>query len=243
MKTILIRMKHRASINSGPERRTRGRETLLGVLTLAAALTLFLLLTAALCRPLAGLLSNPPKLRAAVLRRGFWGTLLFWGLEVAQGFLPIPLEVTTVAAGYIFGPAAGLFLTVASVCSSTTLIFTLAKIFGRRFFLFLFPHGENPWILRNEKARAWAAWFVFLIPGLPKRLFIFSAALVPQKFSRFLLVSTAARIPVLLACSFGGGALGSGNYWKAAFLFCVVAVPAVLAFFIWHAATAKNRKP
>ncbi|WP_411677950.1 TVP38/TMEM64 family protein [Caproicibacter sp.] len=241
MKTILIRMKSRANGEAAPERRARRRETLLGALILAAALALFVLLTAALCRPLAGLLSDPARLRAVVRRRGAFGVLSFFGLEVAQGFLPLPLEVTTVAAGYLFGPFGGFLLTSASVLTSTTLLFTLAKLFGERFFLLLFPHGESPWILRDEKARRLATWTVFLVPGLPKRLFILSAALVPQRFSRFLAVSTLARVPALIFCSFGGHALGSGNYARAVLLLCVVAIPALAAFFIYRSATARKK--
>lgn len=242
MKSVLIHRKPRGGGRSGdfPGRRTRRRETLLGVLVVAAGLGLFVLLTAALCRPVAALLSDPDRMRAGVQQKGLFGVLMFFGLEVLQGFLPIPLEVTTVAAGYIFGPLGGFLLTAASVVCSTTLVFYLAKLFGERFFRLLFPSGKSPWILRDEKARGWATWIVFLVPGLPKRLFIFSAALVPQRFSNFLVISTLARMPVLLVCSFGGHALGSGDYGRAVLLLCAVAVPALAGFLVWRAATARR---
>lgn len=244
MKTILIRMKpHGAKrCEISPEQRARNRENLLGALILAAALVLFALLTAVLCRPLIGLLSNPSRLRAAVQSRGFSGLMLFFGIEVVQGFLPIPLELSTVAAGYLFGPLGGFLLTAVSVLCSTSLMFYCSKLFGKRFFLLLFPHGESPWILRDEKARGWTTWIVFLVPGLPKRLFIFSAALVPQSFSKFLLISTLARVPALLVCSFGGHALGSGDYAKAVLLLCAAAVPALAAFLIRRAAGRRKQK-
>jgi uncharacterized membrane protein YdjX (TVP38/TMEM64 family) len=240
LKTILIRMKPHGHTKKTPEQRAQQKENLLGVLILAAAFALFVLLTAALCRPVAGMLSDPARLRFTVLHRGVFGLLMFFGLEVFQGFLPIPLEVTAVAAGYVFGPLGGFLLTIISVAVSTTLIFTLAKLFGERFFLLLFPHGKSPWILRDEKARRFAAWIVFLIPGLPKRMFILSAALVPQRYSKFLAVCILARIPSLLVCSFGGHALGSGDYMQAALFLCAVAVPAVLAVLIYRAATARQ---
>ena len=232
LKTVLIHRKPR----------TRRGETLLGILVVAAGLALFILLTAALCRPVTALLSNPGLMRAAVQQKGFWGVLMFFGVEVLQGFLPIPLEVTTVAAGYIFGPLGGFLLTAASVLCSTALVFYLSKLFGERFFQFLFPRGKSPWILRDEKARGWATWIVFLVPGLPKRLFIFSAALVPQRFSDFLVISTLARMPALLVCSFGGHALGSGNYGRAVLLLCAVAVPAAAAFLIYRQATGRKNR-
>lgn len=246
MKSFLIRVKPHGAKHgrpaASPQQRARRRETLLGVLILAAGLALAVFLTATLCRPVTALLSDPGRMRGEVQRQGFFGLLLFFGIEVLQGFLPIPLEVTTVAAGYIFGPFGGFLLTAASVLCSTALVYSCSKLFGERFFLLLFPHGKSPWILRDEKARGWATWIVFLVPGLPKRLFIFSAALVPQKFSEFLVISTLARMPVLLVCSFGGHALGSGDYAKAVLLLCAVAVPAVAAFLIWRAATTRREK-
>lgn len=212
------------------------RERLLGVLVLAASAAVFVLLTAALCRAAAALLSDPALLREAVRRRGVFGVLAFLGLEVLQGFLPLPLEVTSVAAGYVFGRSGGFLLTLASAALSTAMIYYLAKIFGDRFFLLLFPHGGRTWVLRDDRVRGWVTWIVFLIPGTPKRLFILSAALVPQKFSKFLLVSTLARIPSLLICSFGGQALGSGNYGRAALLLLAVAVPAAAALFLCRSA-------
>ena len=218
----------------------RGRERLFGTLILAASAAVFVLLTAALCRAAAALLSDPALLREEVLRRGFPGVLGFLGLEVLLGFLPVPLEVTTVAAGYIFGRAGGFLLALASAALSTAMIYYLAKIFGDRFFLLLFPHGGRTWVLRDDRVRGWVTWIVFLIPGAPKRLFILSAALVPQKFSKFLLVSMLARVPSLLICSFGGQALGSGNYGRAALLLLAVAVPAAAAFFIRRQAPARR---
>lgn len=233
--------RHRRS-GISPEQSARRKKTLLGILILAVGLALFLLLAVTLCRSVSNLLSDPDRLRAAVQHRRAVGVLMFFGLEVLQGFLPIPLELTTVAAGYVFGPFAGLLLTICAMLCSTSLVYYCSKVFGRRFFHLLFPRGEHPWILRDAKVRDWTTWLIFLIPGLPKRLFIFSAALVPQKFSKFLVISTVARIPSLLVCSFGGHALGSGEYRKAILLLCAVIVPAVAAFLIYHSATDKKRR-
>lgn len=245
LKTIVIRLKRHPGKPPPPRpARTDGarrREQLLGVLVLAVSAALFVFLAAVLCRPIAMLLSDPGRLRGTVQQRGFSGVLGFLGLEILQGFLPLPLELTTVAAGYIFGPFGGFVLTLASTVISTALIYYLAKIFGERFFLLLFPHGPKTWILRDDRLRDWATWLVFLIPGLPKRLFILSAALVPQKFSKFLAVSTLARIPALLVCSFGGQALGSGDYARAVFLLCAVGIPALAAFLLYRRSGQKRK--
>ncbi len=205
-----------------PESRekTTTKQKLLGFLILAAITAAFLALTACLGGPLLALASNPDEMRAFVESWGVWGRLAFLGVQVLQGFLPIPLELTTVAGGYIFGPVEGALLTVASTVISTTLIFYVTKLCGHKLInLFFTPERQKKMrYFRDPKLRNLLCWVFFLIPGTPKRLFVFTAGLVPQAFGRFLLVSTVARIPTILACTFGGHALGQEEYETAVVL-------------------------
>jgi len=85
-------------------------------------------------------------------------------------------------------------------------------------------------------------FFIFLIPGMPKRMFVFSAGLVPQNFSKFLVVSTLARAPAIIACSFGGHALGSGDYSQAVTIFVVTGVLSVTGILLYKYFTNKKQK-
>lgn len=218
------------------------REKVLGVLVLGILTALLLWLTALLCRPFLRLTSDPAGARAFFLSLGALGAAAFFGMEVLQGFLPIPLELSAVAAGYIFGRVQGFSLTVASVLLSTTLIYFGTRVLGHRLVdLFFTPARQRKaGILRQGEVRDLVTVIVFLIPGTPKRLFVFSAGLFPASFVRFLTLSTLARVPVLLACSFGGSALGSGDTIRAVLLFCIVAVPAVAALWIYRTAIRRH---
>jgi len=96
--------------------------------------------------------------------------------------------------------------------------------------------------IRDEKVRNTLTWIVFLIPGTPKRIFVFSAGLVPQSFGKFLAISTVARVPALVACSFGGYALGSGNYKQAVAIFVVTGVLSVIGMIAYRTFTKKRNK-
>ncbi|MBW7572821.1 TVP38/TMEM64 family protein [Caproiciproducens faecalis] len=223
------------------------RDRLLGGAVLLAATGLFLWFTVTLCRPLLLLIRDPSRFQSFIRGRGALGYALFLGIQILQGFLPIPLELTAIAGGYAFGRVQGTLLTLCSVVISTTIIFYFTKIFGHRLIGLFFTPAQQKHIrtLRSPKSRSAFYWVVFLIPGMPKRLFVFSAGLVPQDFRRFLLISTLARVPSLLACSFGGWALFSGNYTQAAVLFSAVAILSTAGYFLYRTVssrTGKNRK-
>ncbi len=218
------------------------RQRVLGWSILTAGAALFVYITVLLCRPLAGLAADPQRMRAFVQSRGAFGRAAFLGIEILQGFLPIPLELSAVAGGYIFGHVQGCALTVCSVLASTTVIFYITKMFGHRLVDLFVPRRlqKNIRWFRSERTRDAVVFFVFLIPGTPKRLFVFTAGLVPQDFRRFLAISTAARVPALLICSFGGGALGSGDYRLAAALLVLALLLAAAGFLAWRRVQKKR---
>lgn len=202
------------------------RDRVLGSVLLLSAFGLFLWLSVLLCRPLVLLASSPGKLEEFLHSQGAMGWFSFLGIEILQGFLPIPLELTAAAGGYVFGRAQGALLTLCSVVISTTTIFYFARAFGHRMLrLFFSPERARRLTAPHSgKVRTALTLAVFFMPGTPKRMFIFSAGLVPQRFAGFLALSTLARAPALLACSFGGQALGNGNYGQAAVIFIVTGI-------------------
>lgn len=242
MKTYLKKSNHlHADTYSG---KTAARDKLLGTIILIIAALLFIWLSVIIFRPIMKLVSDPEKMRSFIHSQGVFGRTAFIGIQILQGFLPIPLELTTVAAGYIFGKVEGCVITICSTIISTTIIFYSTKIFGRKVVdLFFSPERQRKIkYIRDEKVRNTIILIVFLIPGAPKRLFVFTAALTPQRFGKFLIISTLARIPSLLACSFGGSALCSGNYGKATVIFILIGIISAFGLLFYKLISASRSK-
>ncbi len=224
--------------------RTTLRDKLLGTVILLTAIALFIWLTVILCRPILTITTSPDRFGRYIKEQGALGRAAFLGIQILQGFLPIPLELTTIAGGYAFGRLQGSVLTICATMVSTTAIFYFTKMFGRKLLDLFFTPAQQKSVkyFRNEKVRTTLTWIVFLIPGTPKRLFVFSAGLLPQNFGRFLTVSTIARVPALVACSFGGSALGSGDYVQAVTIFVITGILSVLGILLYKYITNKKQK-
>ena len=237
---------HPAKYAAPSAKRTALRQKIYGGVILVLLLALFLWLTALLGRPILHFAADPSAARAFFLSRGAGGVAEFLSLEVLQGFLPIPLELSAVAAGYVYGRLPGFVLTLASVVLSTALIYSVTRLFGHRLVDFFFTPArqQKAGILRRGEVRDLVTALVFFIPGMPKRLFVFTAGLLPPAgkggFLRFLVISTLARVPALLACSFGGEALGTGKTGQAVILFAATVGLAVLGFFVYRKSGKKR---
>ena len=220
------------------------RDKLLGVAILFAAAVLFLWLTVLVCKPLVGLVADPGSMRSFIAAHRFMGRLAFVGIQVLQGILPVPLELTTVAGGYVFGRLQGCLLTLCSTVISTAVIFIFTRQFGHRLADLFFTPARQRTVryFRDERMRDITTWVVFLIPGTPKRLFVFSAGLTPQRFGRFLVISTLARVPALLACSYGGDAIGGGNYAGAVAVFLVTGAVTALGLVFFRSVSRARKK-
>lgn len=225
-----------------PERTTTGQK-LLGVAILLGGTLVFLALAFVLGRPILEMSRNPDALEEFLEAQGALGRIVFIGIQTLQGFLPIPLEFTTVVGGYVFGPVQGTLLTVCSVLLSTTAIFFITKRWGNKLLNLFFPPSRQPkWkLLHNPKVRDTFTWVMFLIPGTPKRLFVFSAGLMPQSFGKFLLISTLARVPTILACNFGGHAIGQGDYGQAAVILVVVLLLSLIGALLYRRLQHRKR--
>jgi len=106
------------------------RDKLLGAVILLAALAAFVLLTLFLCRPLFTITTNPDRFGRFIREQGALGRVAFLGIQILQGFLPIPLELTTVAGGYAFGRVQGSISPLPPPCFRPQRSFMLQRCSG-----------------------------------------------------------------------------------------------------------------
>ena len=171
--------------------------------------------------------SDPGQFRAWAQESGIWGKLAMVGINTAQVVLAfIPGEPVEITAGIAFGAWQGMFLVLCGTILGTCIIFLLTKLLGMRFVEAFFSREkiESLPLLKNPKRMDILVFLLFLIPGTPKDLLTYAVGFTPMPLWRFLLLSTAARIPSVLSSTWGGGAIGSRDYRLALIIFGLTAL-------------------
>jgi len=148
---------------------------------------------------------------------GVKGVFVLIGIMCIQILVPIlPGEPVEILAGMCFGPIKGMIYVLIGSFISSVLIITLVKIFGKKF-IYTFVKKEkiekleNSKFFKNTKKIDIIIFISFFIPGLPKDILIFIAALLPINTYRFLIISTFARIPSIISSTIAGSGLLGGN--------------------------------
>lgn len=158
---------------------------------------------------------------------GFLGVLLLFALQLVQIFLIIiPGEPIEILAGMCYGTVGGLLFITISSAIITTLIILLVRMLGRKFVYEFFPEErikkiENSKMFKNPKRVEWIMIILFLIPGTPKDLIVYIAALLPIDPFRFIAISTIARMPSIISSTLAGSTLANGK-WGATILVYII---------------------
>ena len=154
---------------------------------------------------------------------GFVGFLMLFGLQFAQIFLfIIPGEPIEILAGLCYGSLWGTVFIMLSAAIISAFIYLLVHKLGREFiYEFVKPEKiekiEKSKLFQNPQTIRYILFILFFIPGTPKDLLTYIAALLPIKPTEFILISTLA-----------GASLLKGN-WKLSLIiygvtFAIVAV-------------------
>ena len=147
------------------------------------------------------------------------GALQF--LQTVSGVIPaLPIQL---AAGLTYGPVGGLCICLVGIGLGSTVVFLAVKRLGQPLVDRVFPREKQQKLsfLRDSRRLEGAVVILYLIPALPKDVFTYLAALTPLSFRRFLLLSMAARVPMIFCDTFAAGALMAGDYRVAAAAFGV----------------------
>ena len=158
---------------------------------------------------------------------GFLGFAVLFGLQIAQIFLVIiPGEPIEILAGACYGPVGGFFFIAISSALITSMIMILVGKLGRKF-VYAFCSKEkidkieNSALFKNPQKVEMIMFLLFLIPGTPKDLLVYIAALLPIKPLRFIIISTIARVPSIISSTLAGDNLIAGN-WKVSIIVYIV---------------------
>ncbi len=172
--------------------------------------------------------------------KGCQSIIILFGLQIVQMFLAVipggPIEVI---AGMCYGTVKGTIFIIISSAIVAALIFLLVRKFGRDF-IYSFCNEEqvkkieNSKIFQNPKKVEMIMAIIFLIPGTPKDLLTYVAGLLPINPFRFIAISIIARMPTIIASTYGGAKLTDGNWQITLIANGIVFIIAVIVIFIYN---------
>ena len=149
---------------------------------------------------------------------GFIGFLMLFGLQFAQIFLfIIPGEPIEILAGICYGGLWGTVFIMVAAAIISIFIYLLVHKFGRQFIYDFIDKNkiekiEKSKVFQNPKTIRFIIFILFFIPGTPKDLLTYIAALLPIKPLDFIVISTVARFPSVISSTLAGAHLVSGNW-------------------------------
>ncbi|MFM9278682.1 TVP38/TMEM64 family protein [Paenibacillus jiagnxiensis] len=171
------------------------------------------------------------RFRDYILSTGNLGPIIFILFQILQTVIaPIPGEVIQIAGGYIYGVLLGTFYTTAGMLLGAVIAFYFARFLGGTLIENLLKKKRSQWMagMVDNKKFSIFLFIMFIIPGLPKDLFVYAAGLSPIKPLRFFMILLVARFPWLLASV----SIGSNIYQKNYVSTIIISGVSVLAFIL-----------
>lgn len=175
------------------------------------------------------IMSSMDNFRAYIHSTGHWGPIMFILFQILQIVVaPIPGEVVQIAGGYIYGSIIGSFYTTVGLIIGSAIAFYFTRFIGRDFISRLLQKQNVKWMSFMHDERKFAAFLFifFLIPGLPKDMLVFVAALTSISSLRFFTILLVGRLPWIIASA----AVGSNLHMQQYTIAIVISVIAVIGF-------------
>lgn len=177
-----------------------------GLLLLLAAGLFFLISESSL-------FANPDKIKGFILNFGVWAPLILILLQALQSMISIiPSQVTTIAAGFLFGPVLGLVYSLIGATIGSSVIFLISRKYGKKLAMKIFPPRE---ILHFEafmkQKRAYALLLARVAPIFPNDLVSFIGGLTGISLGLFTLTSSAGFVVQMVILVFFGSQLANGS--------------------------------
>lgn len=161
---------------------------------------------------------------------GIFGSIILIILQVLQVVVAfIPGEFVELICGAMFGPFWGLLICLIGLNIGTMIIFALVKILGKPFVRENTKNSKLKLDFFKDHNRALIIlFFVFLVPGIPKDILIYPIPLTKIKMTKFMFVSTIARIPSIFSSTIIGSSILQGNYQLSIIVFVISLTLAIL---------------
>jgi uncharacterized membrane protein YdjX (TVP38/TMEM64 family) len=179
--------------------------------------------------------ANPDAFKTILSSYGATGIIIFIGIQIIQVIIAaLPGDLTQIAGGYIYGTLFGSLYSMIGITIGSVIVFYASRLLGFSL-INLFASKELlekfSFLINNPKSEI-AMFILFLIPGMPKDTLSYLAGMTPVKPMMFLMISSIARIPALVASSYVGANLQQGNYAVVAIVSVIACLLLITGFFM-----------
>jgi uncharacterized membrane protein YdjX (TVP38/TMEM64 family) len=158
-------------------------------------------------------LSNPQLIKNLILGFGILAPLAIIFLQFFQTTISIvPSQITTIVAGFVFGPILGLTYSIIGAFFGSMFIFLLSRKYGKKLALKFFEKKDLVhfnMLFRQKKL--WTLFLVRMTPLFPNDLVSFGAGLTNIKLRNFNLVSSFGFIIQMIILTYFGAELAAGK--------------------------------
>ena len=179
---------------------------------------------------------------------GFKGVIFVLLLQILQIVVAvIPGQPMEIVSGMLYGPIGGIFVCLVGIFIGTAIVFYLVRKLGTDFMqLFFSPEKidsiKNSKIFKNSAKFEFIMLIIFVIPMMPKDIFIYLGGISPVRPKRFLAIATLARIPGLFLTVYMGNRISNGNFSMVVILIAIILIIAAIGYFIYSRAEQKFEK-
>ena len=184
-----------------------------------AALAIFILFSIYTGKYLLSFINDPDAFRAWINTFGVFAPLAYVVVTMLQILCPfIPGEPMELIAGYAFGAVKGTLLCILAESLGSIVVLFLVKKFGRKIVEVFFDKEkiDSLGFLKSSKNRIFLYAIAFIVPGTPKDLLCYMAALTDIDVKILLPIITLGRLPSIITSTLAGAHLGDQKYVSAA---------------------------
>lgn len=176
---------------------------------------------------------------------GVKGVLFVLMLQIIQIIVAVvPGQPMEIVSGMLYGTWGGMLLCLVGILIGTAVVFYIVRKAGTSFIqLFFSPEKidelRKSKVFKNPAKFELLMFIIFVIPLIPKDIFIYLGGLSPVRPKRFLAIATFARIPGLFVTVFMGNRLSEGSFTTVVILVAVFLIAGAIGYFISSRAQEK----
>lgn len=189
------------------------------------------------CIPLISKLANEEtrmEFKNDISNMGFKGVLTVLGLQILQIVVAvIPGQPMEIVSGMLYGTWGGMLLCLVGIFLGTLMVFLIVRKVGTDFMQLFFSKEKideikNSKLFKNPAKFEMLMFIMFVIPLLPKDIFIYIGGISPVRPKRFLAIATLARIPGLFVTVYAGNKLSEGSFLITIILVAVFLIVGII---------------